>query len=178
MRWTMTFSLFATCIFYTYAEELGTLLYKNEGVGAYIRLLAPLVVLMYADCVVDGMLKGLDQQVASCKYNMIDGALRVLLIWFLVPRMGMGGYIAVIFFSTIFNAALSFSKLLRVSQVVIPLFEYILLPLIYSVLSVLLSQTIGAGPLWLKIGFSGMVYGLLVIISNHFGKTNLVQSNA
>jgi stage V sporulation protein B len=177
LRWTLRFSLFVSCVLFVYAKDLGKTLYQSETVGIYIRLLAPLVLLLYADSVVDGMLKGLDQQVASCKYNIIDGALRVLLIGLLVPRFGLGGYVVVIFFSTIFNAALSFSKLIKVSQVVIPLLEYIFLPLLYSVLSVSIPLVIGPGALWIKIIFSAVIYGLLMIIERSFGKTNAETSS-
>ena len=40
----------------------------------YIRILSPLVPVMYTDTVTDGMLKGLDQQIQSMRYNIIDSA--------------------------------------------------------------------------------------------------------
>lgn len=172
LGWTMKFSLFAACVFFACGRELGEKIYQSGEVGTYLKVFAPLTVLMYADSVVDGILKGLDQQAASCRYNLIDGALRVLLIFLLVPRMGIGGYIAVLFFSTVFNAALSFSRLIKISQIIFPLFDAVLEPLFYAACAVGISRIAGSGPLAVRVGFSAVLYGFLLIIGTQFGNTD------
>ena len=162
LSWTMRFSLFAACVFFSFSGELGERIYKSGEVGLYLKILAPLAVLMYADSVVDGILKGLDQQIASCRYNLIDGALRVILILVLVPRTGIAGYIAVLFFSTIFNASLSFSRLLKTSQIVFPVFEAILLPLAGSAASVCLSRAASGLSLEIRLLFCAALYVFLL----------------
>ena len=62
---------------------------------------------MYVDSVVDGMLKGLDQQLFAFRCNLADSLLRVAAVAVLLPLWGMAGYAAVLFFSEIFNASLS-----------------------------------------------------------------------
>lgn len=54
--------------------------------GHYLQLFAPLLVLLYLDAIVDAMLKGLGQQVASVRYNCITAGLDIILLLALLPR--------------------------------------------------------------------------------------------
>ena len=51
------------------------------------------------------------------KYNFSDSFLRVLLILLFMRFAGMRAYIAILFFSSIFNAMLSVRRLLKVADV-------------------------------------------------------------
>ena len=59
----------------------------------------------------DAILKGLGQQVFCLKINIADSCVRLVLIWFLVPRMGIFGYIAVMYISELINLTLSAGRL-------------------------------------------------------------------
>ena len=91
---------------------------------------------MYLDSIVDSILKGLDQQVSSLKYNFSDSCIRVALVYFLVPQFGVKGYLCVLFFSTIFNATLSIHRLIVVSRVEIRVLDWIVKPLVSAALAV------------------------------------------
>ena len=80
-------------------------------------LFAPLVPVMYFDTAVDSMLKGLDQQLYSMGYNILDAGISLVLVLFLVPHTGVAGYLFVIFQSEVLNAALSLNRLLKVTKV-------------------------------------------------------------
>ncbi len=103
--------------------------YTDTRVGIYLGILAMLVIPMYLDHVVDGMLKGLNQQMSSLKYNILDSFLRVALILCLIPHIGSIGYIAMLYISEMFNLFLSFSRLARVSGIKLKA-NYILNPII------------------------------------------------
>ena len=105
------------------SETLSLVFYKSSDAAFYMRLLAPLIPVMYCDMSVDGMLKGLDQQLSYMKYNIIDAASCVALVYFLVPLMGVKGYIFVIYFSEILNFALSFRRLAVVADVEVDFFR-------------------------------------------------------
>ena len=83
---------------------------------------------------VDGILKGLDQQMSYMKYNIIDATSCVVLVYFLVPIMSVKGYIFVIYISELINFVLSFRRLCVVSEVSVELFKDIIIPLL-SVIS-------------------------------------------
>ena len=75
------------------AEPLGLLFYKSREAGAYLRLFAPLILILYPDAIVDGMCKGLGRQVACVRNNTITSVMDVVMLYFLLPRLGMDGYL-------------------------------------------------------------------------------------
>jgi len=131
-----------TGIFIAFAEELGTVIYASSQVGTMLRLLAPLVPLIYFDRIVDGMLKGLNQQVSSLKYDIMDSLTRIAMVYYLIPVNGFQGFIMVIFAGNILNFFLSTMGLLRVTDVKLRAFHWFVMP----VLSI-----IGSGFLALRI---------------------------
>ena len=78
----------AICIggaFFAGATPIARLVYGDDEVGGILRVLAPIVPFMYLESIADGMLKALNQQVQSLKYNCIDLSVRILLVFWLVP---------------------------------------------------------------------------------------------
>ena len=69
---------------FAFAMPLGQAVYHSDEAGRYIRLLAPLLPIMYTDMVTDGCLKGLGEQMWSMGVNILDSALGVLLVPVLV----------------------------------------------------------------------------------------------
>lgn len=103
-------------IIYAFAKPISYAIYGNHSVAIYFQLLSPLVPIMYLDMSVDGMLKGLDQQLYSMRYNIFDSAICVILVWILLPRYAIKGYIIVLFVSEIINFYLSLRRLIKVVQ--------------------------------------------------------------
>lgn len=114
---TLIFSIFCAVIFALFAPILSDLVYKSNEAVMYIRILSPLVPIMYMDTVTDGMLKGLDQQIYSMKYNIIDSALCVGMVYFLLPEYSVKGYIFILYASEIINFYLSFNRLISVCDI-------------------------------------------------------------
>lgn len=152
----LQFGVFCGAVFFVFGESWGTAFYQSEAAGAYLQVLAPIVPLLYLDVVVDSLLKGLDEQLNSMKYNFIDSLLRVLLILGCMRFAGMQAYIAILFFSSIFNAMLSVRRLLRVSQVRIGVFRNAILPAILALLSTSMARAAVAA-----FSFSGIVLVLI-----------------
>lgn len=130
MHMTLIFSIGTAGIMYFNAEKLSLAVYGSTDSAFYIQIIAPLIPIMYTDMSVDGMLKGLDQQVSCMRYNIIDSALCVVLVYILVPILGAEGYIIVVFASECINFFLSFRRLSVVSEVRIELFKDIFIPLL------------------------------------------------
>jgi len=126
----LIFGMACAGIFILFAEPLGSLVYKNSEASRYIGVFAVLVPLMYLDTVVDGMLKGLGEQLASMKYNIIDAAISVFLVYTLLPHMGVSGYIVCVFITELVNDVLSLSRLISVTNVKIPVFRAVVSPLL------------------------------------------------
>lgn len=96
---------------FVFADRLGQVIYHSAEAGRYIRALAPLIPVMYADTAADGCLKGLGEQVWCMGVNIVDALTGVALVWFLLPRYALGAYIGVIYFGECLNFALSFGRL-------------------------------------------------------------------
>ena len=126
---TILFALPVTAAFICFAEELGLAVYQSSESGHMLRVLAPLVPIMYLDTVADALLKGMDEQLSVLRYSIIDSALSVVLIYTLLPVFGVNGYITVMFVSTFINAALSISRLVQVVEIRFSLSRWIVRPL-------------------------------------------------
>lgn len=125
---TLVFSIMICGMFFFFSDQLGNLIYHNSIVGFYIKVLAPLIPLIYLDSIVDGILKGLNQQMYNLLYNIIDALIRVILIYFLLPIHGIKGIIFVLFFSAILNFTLSISRLVKVTEVNFNVVDWIIKP--------------------------------------------------
>jgi len=111
LRVSLLFGVCAGGVLFVSARPLGELLYRSRAAGACLRLYAPLVPVLYLDGVVDAMCKGLGQQSANARYNLITNLLDVVLLWLLLPRLGMGGYYLSFTASHLLNFALSLRRL-------------------------------------------------------------------
>ena len=113
LRAGLFFSLAVGGFCFLCARPLGMLLFRSAEAGRYIRLLSPLVPVMYTDLCVDGCLKGLGQQVWSMGINIFDALSGLVLVWLLLPRWGLTGYLAVICITETLNFLLSSLRLRR-----------------------------------------------------------------
>lgn len=52
-------------LFTQFAKEIGLVLYQSEEIGFYLSILGPLMPFMYMESMVDGILKGLGEQLSS-----------------------------------------------------------------------------------------------------------------
>jgi len=142
IKYTLLFAFASSAVFLIFHENLANSIYKNEKVGIYLGLLALLAIPLYLDSVVDSMLKGLDEQVASLKFNIADSALRIIFIWLFLPKFGIMAYIALLYLSEIFNLSLSLGKLIKVTGLRIDFCKHILPPAICSILSFIIIKQI------------------------------------
>lgn len=111
VRISLHYSLAVSAVLLLCADLLGGLLYHSREAARFLRMLAPLVPIMFTDMAVDGCLKGLGQQVWSMGVNIAEAALGLLLMMLLLPRHGLSAYLALLYFSEAFNLSLSALRL-------------------------------------------------------------------
>lgn len=128
LKATFLFIIPTTAVFLIFADEIGFLLYKRDDVGIYIKILALTIPFLYLDQVVDGMLKGLNQQLHYFTYNIIDSSIRVVLALILIPLLGIKAIIIIMFVSSILNSTLSTYRLIKVAKIEIEVFNWIIKP--------------------------------------------------
>lgn len=125
----LLFGIGTAGIFVCFSQPLGQLIYKSSDAAKYIGILAPLVPLMYFDMTVDGMLKGLGQQLYCMRVNILDAAVSILLISVLLPKYGITGYITCIYITETMNVALSSGRLFYITGAKLMIFKRIFMPL-------------------------------------------------
>ena len=111
---TLIFSVFTSILIFIFADKLSILIYHKVEIAKYLRILSPLIIIMYLDIVIDSILKGLDAQVDVMSINIFDCIVSITFIYFFVPILGFNGYIISIFISEIIDFTLSGRKLLNV----------------------------------------------------------------
>ena len=112
------FSAVVAGLLFVLADPLGLLLYESSAAGKYLRLFAPLVPVLYLDCIVDGMHKGLGQQVYCVRINTLTNLLDVIGLYLLLPNWGIGGYFFTYTVTHCINFYLSLRRLLALSDAV------------------------------------------------------------
>ena len=125
----LLFSIGTAGLIICFSYELGDTFYPNTEASRFILMLAPLIPVMYIDTSVDSMLKGLGRQTYTMLINVIDATLSVILVFLLLPRFGIYGFIITVYFTEIINATLSITYLLCVCDIKVKLFGWIAKPL-------------------------------------------------
>ena len=89
-------------------------LYKNEEAGRYLQLYALLIPMLYCDSITDAIIKGLGEQKANVRYNIITSTMDVVFLFLLLPKYGMMGYFFSFLVTHLLNFALSLRRLLMI----------------------------------------------------------------
>ena len=130
LKFCFLFSFLVMGFLWCFADELSNFIYPGNDVSFFIKVLCPLVVLMYIDNVVDSILKGLDKQVPVMGINIVDLISTIGLIYFLLPFKGVNGYIFALFVSEILNGALSLLLLVKETGFRIDFANFLVKPLL------------------------------------------------
>lgn len=108
------YSLAVALVIFIFADKLGIAVYSSPDAGHFLRLLAPLIPIMYTDMLCDGCLKGLGQQMWNMGINVLDALLGVALVWRVLPAYALTGYICIIYFNECLNFILSVLRLRKI----------------------------------------------------------------
>lgn len=138
LRIALLYGTLCAGILYLSSDSLCMQLYDSKEAGRYLRLFAPLAVMLYCDTVTDSMIKGLGQQKASVRYNILTNSMDVLFLYIWLPRYGMNGYFWSFLLTHAVNFVLSIRRLLRISRVQID-WKTPAITLVVSLLSVWLA---------------------------------------
>ena len=113
---TALYALGVSAALYLGGGLLGRALFQSEEAGRLLGIFAPMVLFLYPDAVVDGLQKGLGQQLHLVRYNSFTNVIDVLGLWLLLPRFGLAGYVFTYCLSHLVNLFLSLRRLLLVTE--------------------------------------------------------------
>ena len=103
-------------------------------------MLSPLIPFMYIESIVDGILKGLGQQVSTLKYSVIDSCIRIALILLLLPFAGIKGFLFVMIVSNCFTSILNMVRMIKVTGVKLKWSRIFIKPCIGIIISCLIAK--------------------------------------
>ncbi len=132
---TISVSVLAGGLFTVFSSEIALILYNSKEIGFYLQILGPLTPFMYLESMVDGILKGVNEQVATFRYTVFDCVIRIVLIYLLLPHFGIMGFLYIMVFSNLFTCLLNLRRLLRVCQIKFKWREYFAGPVLAAVIS-------------------------------------------
>ena len=135
---TCLFSICIAGIIFFFANELSLAIYENIEIAKWLKILAPLVFFIYIDNIFDNILKGINEQVSVMFCNIIDLVITILIIYFVVPKFGMAGYILSIFVSELVNFTISSIQLKKRINYSFNLLKYIIKPILACCISYLI----------------------------------------
>ena len=115
LRLAMLYGCFFCGLLFLLSEELCLWLYDSRDAGLYLRRFALLAPMLYCDAITDAMIKGLGQQTACVRYNILTSGLDVLLLFLLLPKYGIEGYYFSFLVTHLLNFALSIRRLLKLT---------------------------------------------------------------
>lgn len=171
LRVAMLYGCVFAALMYLLAEPLCLALYSSAEAGSWLRQFSVLIPMLYCDAITDAMTKGLGQQKACVRYNILTSVLDVVFLYQLLPKYGMQGYFFSFLVTHLLNFILSLRRLLKIAkirlQVVTPL-----LTGVATVVSVWVCSYLSAPPL--QAAGCLLIMGCLLFLLRVLGKEDLL----
>ena len=135
---------------------------------------------MYIDNIIDGILKGIGKQFGSMTINICDLVITILIIFFVVPKLSITGYVLSIFISEIFNFFASFILLKKNINFKCDFLSFCIKPFMSSLFAFLVVRlfSISFDNFYIssifRIAFFAIVYVLVVFLGT--GLKNIIKA--
>ena len=110
---TSIFSISISLIFLLFCNKVSLMVFHNLECAKYIKILSPLILFMYTDNILDSILKGLNKQINVMGCNILNLLLTISILYFLLPILGLTGYLVSIAISEIFDFIVSYFQLYK-----------------------------------------------------------------
>ena len=156
---------------YLLAGDLCIALYGNAEAGIYLKRFSILIPMLYCDAITDAMTKGLGQQKACVRYNIITSAMDVAFLYLLLPNYGMDGYFFSFLITHLLNFILSLRRLLKISGKVIS-FRIPFLTCLATICAVWTASHLDSAPAK-SIAFLAIL-GCLLFLMRVLGKEDII----
>lgn len=169
---TCAFTMCICSIFFIFSNDLGLAIYNNIEIRYYFKIFTPFIFFMYMDHIIDCILKGLNKQFGVMCCNILDLSITTCFIYFLLPVLGIKGYVLSIFFSEVLNFSISLFQLFKYSGIKPNLIDWIVVPLFCSlvgffVVNIWRFNFVGlVGNLIFNVFLFVLVYGVTFFIIN------------
>lgn len=135
IKYCLSIGIFCTGFFVFFGNELGIGLYDNYVAGAYITILGWLCPFLYLCSTLASILNGLGHTRLTFRNNMISTIIRLLFVIFVIPKIGIKGYLYGLLISEILCALMHFLALIKYTKIRYNFIEFLLLPILAEIIS-------------------------------------------
>ncbi|MEG0457191.1 MAG: polysaccharide biosynthesis C-terminal domain-containing protein, partial [Oscillospiraceae bacterium] len=184
LQLTLLIGILLVGIFMSFSYDISIILYHNTECGKMLFSLSFICPFLYFDMIIVAILNGLSEQITCLKVNLIEALIRIVIIFFIIPIIGINGFLFAIGLSSIFSAILYLRKLISITNVKFDFVNYILKPIL-SASVVLLStrflyKTLTITTIYPSIGLiigiviSCVIYLILIILLGCIDKKDFI----
>ncbi len=137
---TFILGVIFTSMFFSFPNEIGSLLYRREKIGDLLFLLSFGCVFIYLQQTLMGVLNGLGKQGILLRNTIIGSVLRIAVVCILIPLFGIKVYILGLTVSLILTECLNLAAINRVTGLVYDLRGWVFKPGLAGILSILCAR--------------------------------------
>ena len=171
LRLAMLYGCFFGGVLFLLGEDLCFRLYNNRDAGLFLRWFAILAPMLYCDAITDAVIKGLGQQTACVRYNILTSGLDVLFLFLLLPQYGMAGYFFSFLVTHLLNFGLSVRRLLKLTGKLLSAHS-VLLTVVATITSVILSDALNQP--FARVGAYVLLLGSLLCLFRVVGREDII----
>lgn len=125
---TVILGIVFSSLFLCYSGDISALIYKRENIGDLLFMLSFSCVFVYLQQTMAGIMNGLGKQGVLLRNTVIGSALRIGAVYFLIPVVGIKGYIAGYIISLAVAEILNLSAIHRITGMVFDLRNWFIKP--------------------------------------------------
>lgn len=169
LQLTLIMGIFVSAIFIMFANEIALILFKDTQAALILKKLSLLCPILYVQLICMGILNAIGEQIASMKYNILEGILKIILILIFVPKGGVNAFLILTFVLSSFSLALYSFKLVKVTSFPVCLNKILIKPTIAITISCLFCLAVknkmeNLFPIWGQVGIFSFIIFLIYVI--------------
>ncbi|MGN0297580.1 MAG: polysaccharide biosynthesis C-terminal domain-containing protein [Lachnospiraceae bacterium] len=166
----MILGILCTGLFITYGQSLGIFFFSNEQAGNYIKVLAWLCPFLYLSTTLGSILNGLGETTALFVHNLVSALLRLAIIIFAIPKIGILGYLWGLLASYILCVLMHYIRIARMTQLSLSAKEWIVKPFFAILIARIVNWAFET--IYSHLGFSNlflfMLLGGIIMSATYF----------
>lgn len=129
---TMVLGFVFMALFACYPDKIADIVYPRQNVGSTLFLLSFTCIFIYLQQILMGVMNGLGKQGLLLVNSIVGSAIRIIFVYFLVPKYGLAVYIIGIIIGSVVVCFLNFAVIVKSTGMAIDLRHWVVLPTIVT----------------------------------------------
>lgn len=149
---TIIMGLIFTSFFAICSHDIAELIYPGKEVGSILNILSFTGVFLYLQQTLLGILNGLARESAILINTLTGSVIRLGFVWFCLPLWGVDAYVIGVIVGSLVSIILNFREVSKITGMSIDIGEWILKPLLVTLMGSLFAVILKRIPSFLSIG--------------------------